>query len=39
MYADALVASAAAEKYLAPLVLIDRDDSDATLNAYRIYKN
>ncbi|ADK15800.1 MULTISPECIES: cell wall-binding repeat-containing protein [Clostridium] len=25
-YADALVASAAAEKYLAPLVLIDKDD-------------
>ena len=33
MYADALVASAVAGKYSAPLVLIDKDDSDATLNA------
>lgn len=33
MYADALVASAAAGKYLDPLVLIDKDESDATSNA------
>ncbi|AKN29810.1 cell wall-binding protein [Clostridium carboxidivorans P7] len=33
MYADALVASAISGKYSAPLVLVDKDSSDATDNA------
>ena len=33
LYADALVASALAGKYTAPLVLVDKDSSDATKNA------
>lgn len=33
LYADALVASALAGKYTAPLVLVDKDTSDATDNA------
>ncbi|OAA91908.1 cell wall-binding repeat-containing protein [Clostridium ljungdahlii] len=44
LYADALVASALAGKYSAPLVLVDKDGTDATNNAmyyirYTVSKN
>ncbi|AWI04377.1 cell wall-binding repeat-containing protein [Clostridium drakei] len=39
MYADALVASAISGKYSAPLVLVDKDSSDATDNAVTYIKN
>ncbi|UZQ50473.1 cell wall-binding repeat-containing protein [Clostridium kluyveri] len=43
LYADALIASALAGKYTAPLVLVDKDESDATDNAEDyiagVYKN
>lgn len=39
LYADALVASALAGKYTAPLVLVDKDSSDATDNAIDYIKD
>lgn len=39
LYADALVASALAGKYTAPLVLVDKDESDATDNAIDYIKD
>ncbi|RMD01661.1 cell wall-binding repeat-containing protein [Clostridium autoethanogenum] len=39
LYADALVASALAGKYSAPLVLVDKDDTDATNNAIYYIKD
>ncbi|HBC96025.1 MAG TPA: cell wall-binding repeat-containing protein [Clostridium sp.] len=38
MYADALVASAVAGKYSAPLVLVDKDSTEATNNAVAYIK-
>lgn len=38
-YADALVASALAGKYIAPLVLVDQDGADATNNAISYIKD
>ena len=39
LYADALVASAVAGKYSAPLVLVDKDGSEGTTNALAYLKN
>ncbi|WP_406543371.1 cell wall-binding repeat-containing protein [Clostridium ljungdahlii] len=39
LYADALVASAVAGKYTAPLVLVDKDGTDATNNAVAYIKS